>query len=61
VVHAHDWHAALAPAYLHFAREAGNLRGRRVGSVFTVHNLAYQGLFAPWNFTELGLPARPSR
>lgn len=53
VVHAHDWHAALAPAYLHFARQAG---GPHVGSVFTVHNLAYQGIFAPWNFTELGLP-----
>ena len=30
--------------------------GRRVGSVFTVHNLAYQGLFPPWHFAELGLP-----
>jgi starch synthase len=55
VVHAHDWHAALAPAYLHFAREAGQ-PGARVGSVFTVHNLAYQGVFAPWNFADLGLP-----
>ena len=33
VVHAHDWHAALAPAYLAFAQAS---RGRRVGSVFTV-------------------------
>ncbi|WP_285411519.1 glycogen synthase GlgA [Variovorax sp. efr-133-TYG-130] len=56
VVHAHDWHAALAPAYLHFAREAGQMGASRVGSVFTVHNLAYQGLFAPWNFADLGLP-----
>ena len=56
VVHAHDWHAALAPAYLHFATPQP---GRpRVGSVFTVHNLAYQGLFAPWDFAELGLPAQ---
>jgi len=54
VVHAHDWHAGLAPAYLHFARQAG---APRVGSVFTVHNLAYQGIFAPWNFVDLGLPA----
>jgi len=54
VVHAHDWHAGLAPAYLHFAREAG---APRVGSVFTVHNLAYQGISAPWNFVDLGLPA----
>lgn len=53
VVHAHDWHAALAPAYLHFARQSG---APHVGSVFTVHNLAYQGIFAPWHFAELGLP-----
>lgn len=53
IVHAHDWHAALAPAYLAFT--PGNGRPR-VGSVFTIHNLAYQGLFAPWNFAELGLP-----
>jgi len=53
LVHAHDWHAGLAPAYLAFA----DWRGRpRVRSVFTIHNLAYQGVFAPWNFTELGLP-----
>lgn len=53
LVHAHDWHAGLAPAYLAFA----DWHGRpRVRSVFTIHNLAYQGLFAPWNFTELGLP-----
>ena len=54
VVHAHDWHAGLAPAYLHFAREAG---APHVGSVFTVHNLAYQGISAPRNFVDLGLPA----
>ncbi len=54
VVHAHDWHAGLAPAYMAFAR---GVDGPRVGSVFTVHNLAYQGLFAPWHFPELGLPA----
>jgi starch synthase len=54
IVHAHDWHAALAPAYLAFARRKGS---PRVGSVFTVHNLAYQGLFAPSHFPELGLPA----
>jgi starch synthase len=54
MVHAHDWHAALAPAYLAFAPPNGR---PRVGSVFTVHNLAYQGLFAPWHFSELGLPS----
>lgn len=53
VVHAHDWHAALAPAYLAFAQRPP---GPRVGTVFTVHNLAYQGVFAPWDFTDLDLP-----
>jgi starch synthase len=53
VVHAHDWHAALAPAYLAFSRER---QRQRVASVYTVHNLAYQGVFAPQYFHELGLP-----
>jgi len=54
IVHAHDWHAGLAPAYLAFAAPRP---GRpRVRSVYTVHNLAYQGLFAPGHFGELGLP-----
>ncbi len=57
VVHAHDWHAALAPAYLHFARQAG---GPRAGSVFTVHNLAYQGMFAALELRR-ARPARPLR
>jgi starch synthase len=34
IVHAHDWQAGLVPVYL---------RGRDIGSVFTIHNLAYQG------------------
>ena len=39
IVHAHDWQAGLAPAYLHYS-------GRpRPGTVMTVHNLAFQGQF----------------
>jgi starch synthase len=51
IVHGHDWHAGLAPAYL-AARS-----GERPGSVFTVHNLAYQGEFPAAMFNELALPA----
>jgi starch synthase len=55
VVHAHDWHAGLAPAYLKAAEQA---TGRRLaGSVQTIHNLAYQGNFPGHVFGELGLPA----
>jgi starch synthase len=37
VVHAHDWQAGLVPAYLHYGGTP------RPGTVFTVHNLAFQG------------------
>ena len=52
VVHAHDWQAALAPAYLDFAES------RRPGSIMTIHNLAFQGHFPISVFRELGLPDR---
>jgi starch synthase len=51
IVHGHDWHTGLAPAYL-AARS-----GERPGSVFTVHNLAYQGEFPAAIFSDLALPA----
>ena len=50
VLHAHDWHAALACAYM------AAHPGTTAASVFTVHNLAYQGLFSPHDFAQLGLP-----
>ncbi len=54
VLHCHDWHAGLAPAYLRAAREGS---GRALAaSVITVHNLAYQGVFPRSVFAELGLP-----
>ena len=54
VLHCHDWHAGLAPAYIAAARRAS---GRKLaGTVVTVHNLAYQGVFPPQVFGELGLP-----
>ena len=53
VVHAHDWHAALSCAHLAASRARQRSRAK---SVFTVHNLAYQGLFPASAFCELGLP-----
>lgn len=50
LVHAHDWHAGLAPAYLAAA-------GRPAKSIVTVHNLAYQGVFGRDCFDALELPA----
>jgi len=52
VLHVHDWHAAMACAYIadHWPTTAG--------TVFTVHNLAYQGLFHHDDWPLLGLSAR---
>jgi starch synthase len=50
VVHCHDWHAGLAPAYLRAAK------GPAAASVMTIHNLAFQGNFPAATFAGLGLP-----
>ncbi|MBI3778682.1 MAG: glycogen synthase GlgA [Gammaproteobacteria bacterium] len=50
VVHCHDWQTGLVPAWL--ATEKA-----RPATVFTIHNLAYQGLFPRETFEALGLPA----
>ena len=50
IVHSHDWHAGLTSAYLRARGGAGP------GSVFTVHNLGYQGQFDATEFPALGLP-----
>lgn len=52
VLHAHDWHAAMACAYVAASPAA------TAATVFTVHNLAYQGLFDEDDFHMLGLPSR---
>jgi starch synthase len=52
ILHGHDWHAGLAPAYL-VARPPAE---GHVPTVFTVHNLAYRGPFPGALFAELALP-----
>jgi len=49
IVHCNDWPTALAPVYMHFEE-------RRAGSVMTVHNLAFQGLFHAGLLERLELP-----
>ncbi len=55
IVHGHDWQAATAFAYLKFLY-AGDTFFAGARSLFTIHNLAYQGLFAPGVLTKIGLP-----
>jgi starch synthase len=52
IVHGHDWHAGLAPAYLAAAPPADST----ARTVFTIHNLAYRGLFPAAFFGDLALP-----
>jgi starch synthase len=54
IVHAHDWQAGLAPTLLHRQPHRWP-RLARAGLVFTIHNLAYQGLFNKFTVTDLGL------
>ena len=51
VVHAHDWQAGLVPVYLRFVEQGGP------PSLLTIHNIAFQGVFPPWELGMLGLPA----
>lgn len=53
VIHGHDWHVGLAPAYVRAFADAGC---DTPATVFTIHNLAYQGLFPSRTFPPLGLP-----
>jgi starch synthase len=50
LVHANDWQAALVPAYLAWS-------GSKIPSILTIHNLAYQGLFAKESLRRIGAPA----
>ena len=49
VVHCHDWQTGLAPAFL-------SMVSPRPVTVFTIHNLAYDGHFSFEDFSGLGLP-----
>ncbi len=49
VVHCNDWQTGLVPALL-------SLHKHRPASIFSIHNLAYQGNFSAQTFSDLHLP-----
>ncbi|MBI3327641.1 MAG: glycogen synthase GlgA [Nitrospinae bacterium] len=55
LIHCHDWQAALIPAYLKTTLSHDPTTAR-IGSLLTIHNIAYQGLFPPDVLEFLGLP-----
>ncbi len=56
IVHVHDWTTALVPVWLKLLA-VEDPRLATVRSVFTLHNLAQQGLFPLETLAALGLPA----
>ncbi|GHV53210.1 glycogen synthase [Deltaproteobacteria bacterium] len=55
IIHAHDWQAALLPAYLYFLRRQDSF-WKDTKTVVTIHNIAFQGRFASRLFRDCGLP-----
>ncbi|MCT8268839.1 glycogen synthase GlgA [Afifella sp. JA880] len=51
LLHIHDWQAGLVPAYL----SADEID---LPTLFTIHNIAFQGVFPAAEITRLGLPGR---
>jgi starch synthase len=55
IFHCHDWQSALVPVLLRTVY-AEDPAFRDVGTVFTIHNMGYQGLFPPETLPLLMLP-----
>ena len=54
IVHVHDWQTALLPLLLKTKFTTGGFFAK-TKSIFTVHNIAYQGIFPHKQFSQLGL------
>ncbi|MCU7490270.1 MAG: glycogen synthase GlgA [Bacteroidota bacterium] len=55
IIHGNDWQTGLIPAYLKTLYKNDDSLSA-VKSIFTVHNLAYQGFFPKSEFSKTGLP-----
>jgi len=63
ILHANDWQTGLVPVYLKenyakMSKPAYRARYEKMRTVFTIHNLAYQGVFWHHDWPLLGLPWR---
>ncbi|HYC88148.1 MAG TPA: glycogen synthase GlgA [Thermoanaerobaculia bacterium] len=57
ILHCHDWHTALLPVYLHSGLRA-QPQFAKTRSVYTIHNLNYQGVAGADAFPITGLHSR---
>ncbi len=54
IIHAHDWSAGLVPVLLkHVCRQQSQFKN--TASVYTIHNMGYQGVYGKDKFTDLGI------
>ena len=53
VIHCNDWHTGFVPVFM---RETGDAVLKNSASVFTIHNLAYQGEFGEEILEKVDLP-----
>jgi starch synthase len=63
VIHCHDWQTGLVPVYLRemYRRRPDPVTPARYAAIrtlFTIHNIAYQGVFWHWEMTLTGLDQR---
>src|SRR3989338_7182479 len=54
IIHCHDWQSALVPVYLK-TLYIDNPFYQNARTIFTIHNIGYQGLFSKEEFPKLGL------
>lgn len=54
VVHLNDWHTGFLPVILR-TQLSDDPFFKKTGTLFTIHNLAYQGLFPDWQHGRTGL------
>ncbi len=55
IIHCHDWQTSLVPVYLKSIYK-NDSNFKKIRSVFTIHNLAYQGVFPKETMPVSGLP-----
>lgn len=56
IIHCNDWQSGLLPVYLKILYKDDPILGD-VKSIFTIHNVAYQGKFPPDTTAKAGLPS----
>lgn len=56
IVHAHDWQAALMPLFLRYTEQRHGMT-LTLKTVFTIHNIAFQGVYPMRSFYRTNLPA----